>query len=38
MVKIIEAFENPNWIGQLKERWKEIKKLQAGSTHSKVLS
>ena len=26
IVKIIEAFENPSWIGQLRERWKEIKK------------
>lgn len=24
---IIEAFENPSWIGQLRERWKKIKKL-----------
>ncbi len=29
IVKIIEAFENPTWIGQLRERWKEIKKLHA---------
>lgn len=27
MAKIIEAFENPSWIGQLRERWKEIKLL-----------
>jgi len=32
MVKIIEAFENLGWIGQLRERWNAIKRLQPSLT------
>ena len=27
--KIVEAFENEVWVGQLRERWKEIKCLHS---------